>query len=116
MFDFFKKFFIKKEEPTNKKTVVSNGKWQLVGKTYASPVPYLNIPKEVIGESLERLINGCTTLVWQEEKTGEVKTVVILGTDEDKLETLAAKALVEGMQYFTVNGQTFAIAVWVPKE
>lgn len=107
--------------------------WVLIGKCYAAPIPY-----PVVGHGLEsegsysttltshqiaQITLGVTTYIWQDQTTGDVKAIEILGKDvplqpdEEPhiFDTIINSALTDGPQKFTVGGNEFLLGV-VPKE
>lgn len=87
--------------------------WQLVGKTYAPP----SVAKEgMTAETLEKVLFGVTTLLWECTITGDTRKEELLGSDESQLTLLCEKADKFGMQYVTVNGKSYAIALVPPED
>jgi hypothetical protein len=112
MLEFFKKFLPQPKHPSN---------WILLSSTYAPPAPMSFVTQNMDKisthpELVEKLVNGSTTLILQDDTTGELKQITSIGTDENKLESIAAKADREGMQYFTVGDHTYALTRWIPEE
>lgn len=99
--------FFKSEEPAEIHL------WNLVAKTYAAPRPNLNIPN-LPQFTLEKVLFGVTTYVWECTLTGDVKTKEVLGSDENELTTVLEKAKRE-MQYVNYGDERFGIAL-VPKD
>ena len=83
--------------------------WQIIARTYASPVG--QIPENLQDIALvEKLMFGITTLLLQDELTGDIRKEEIIGSDENQLYTMLEKSKQFGMQYIDYNGDRFAIA------
>ena len=88
--------------------------WQIIARAYAAPVG--QIPENLQDIALvEKLMFGVTTLLLQDELTGEIRKEIIIGSDENQLFNILEKARQYGMQYINYNGERFAIAT-VPVE
>ena len=91
--------------------------WELVSKTYASPRRDLKIDKAMATESatLEKILLGVTTLVWECQITGDVRKEEFLGSDESQLDSLFQKVNELGTQHIKdQEGQVYSLAKWVP--
>ena len=87
--------------------------WNLFAKTFASPKPDVEF-KEIQGTTLERLMFGVTTYLWECIHCGTIRKIETLGTDENPLNELLEKAS-GGIQYVDYNNRRFAVAL-VPNE
>lgn len=88
--------------------------WQLIARSYAPPVQH--IPEHLTDIALvARAMFGVTTILLQDEFSGEIRKEEILGSDENQLAVILDKAERYGMQYIPFNGKSFAVAL-VPPE
>ena len=88
--------------------------WQIIARTHASPTG--QVPANLQDIALvEKLMFGVTTLLLQDELTGDIRKEEIIGSDENQLFNILEKARQFGMQYINYNGERFAIAT-VPVE
>ena len=86
-------------------------KWQLVTKTFAPPAQMAGLSlSQIPTDTLEKMILGVTTYLWECLLTGEVKTEEVLGSDTPMLDELLVKAKQFGRQVVRDdNGATFII-------
>ena len=90
--------------------------WELVAKTYAPPLRTFN--KEIDDmATLQKVLFGVTTCVWQCAQTGEIRKEEILGSDESQLRDILEKVDRAGgaLQYIKENNKIYAIMEYVPE-
>lgn len=85
--------------------------WQLVAKTYASPIRTNATP---INTENPRILFGVTTCIWHCATCGRSHKDEILGTDENRWEDIVDKVEKFGMQYIKVGDKVFGVAEWTP--
>ena len=86
-------------------------KWKLLSKMYAQPVKVSGKGEEYS----DAVLLGITTLVWECQLTGDVRTQEVLGSDESQVEELCDKVLKQGSQNFkNLEGKIFTISVYSP--
>jgi len=91
--------------------------WELVAKTYAPPIRGFN--KEISdADTLQKVLFGVTTCVWQCQETGEIRREEILGSDENQLRDILDKVDRAGgaLQYIKENGKVYAIMEYIPEQ
>ncbi len=93
--------------------------WEMISSTYSPPrrditsIASLNLKEDV----LQKALTGVTTYLWQCQRTGELRSEELLGSDKDELSELADKVeRTGGIVYVRINGETYAIAKWVPPQ
>lgn len=117
MIDFLKNLFSNKKE-IQKIRPVSREKhnWQLISRSYASPVrDFTGINLEKLGSDLIlELSLGVTTYVWECSLTGDIRTEKILGSDTDTLQDILQKVKMYGKQFITdEHGIKYVIDVYL---
>lgn len=104
MIDFFKNLFSNKSEVQKIRPVArEKHNWQLISRSYASPVrDFTGINLEKLSSDLiSELSLGVTTYVWECSLTGDIRTEKILGSDTDTLQDILQKVKMYGKQFVT---------------
>lgn len=134
------------ETISQKTTSVSrNSEYMLIAQSYAPPIPYpihvtdgkesqpiqdqmgyYHYPREIDQFRMAQIALGTTTFIYEDQVTGYIKTVEVLGKDitptapspdgkPDIFQQIIAAAATVGPQRFEVGDQEFLLGV-VPKE
>ena len=98
----------------NNEDVQQPRNWRLIAKSYAAPVQHIPETLQDI-KLVEKAMFGITTILLQDELTGDIRKEEIVGSDENQLFNILERARQFGMQYINYNGERFAIAT-VPVE
>lgn len=108
--DFFKQFLQHKQK-VEKLELPCTHDWQVVSKFYGPPrkdISAEGVPADKL--TLEKALFGVTTVLWECSVCGNLRKEEMLGTDENQLFELLAKAKQHGMQYVKDGDTTYAIA------
>lgn len=99
-------------EPENKPPKpIHQHEWEVVSKTYASPVK--NIALNQNGQEkdlLEKTLFGVTVILWNCMVCKDFRKEEMLGSDENMLDELIAKAEEYGPQFIDRDGKIYVVA------
>ena len=109
-FNFLKKELSPIVEENKPPKPVHQHEWEVISKTYAAPAKNLNLNQTGEKDLLEKSLFGVTVILWNCMVCKDFRKEEMLGSDENMLDELIAKAEEYGPQFIDRDGKIYVVA------